>query len=426
MMASSSSLGVASTIQRRDSKFSKRGSSVISDASQRNVQARRILCFALLFALVVTVVTTVYPPFIARNTHIDGDIVAKRNDKIVTLPLHPQMEKVHGMEQYFLFPSYVAHAQHVKAYTNSTTKNNNFTSKTPSPIKGVLIFLHSCKQSGLDVFHLPESRIVVYDALQKGLAVLAPSALNTESKCFSYQDLDHLPIIVDDWTKNHNLQALPRIGMGESSGASFLFFVHKDLNLQSMAVYNTPHTFLDDEWGIAIPTVMLSMPQDDPVASRMTEHYHKLQQLNVSTQLYEVTPRPFTDSLCMSRFPELPRESCQHMFQHFLDKDDGILLNDDGFAQGSMQATTWTRFFQAIETQYVEDQETTVSTVNRVKTSAVYDTTKAGNGHSWFWAVVEQEVKACQAYHAMTADFHHEVLQFVMSHANISVGDGFP
>jgi hypothetical protein len=281
----------------------------------------------------------------------------------------------------------------------------------------VSIFLHACHLSGLDVFHLPESRIVVYDFLQKGLAVLAPAALDVDSKCFSSKDLDHLPVVVEAWTKNHNVQALPRIGMGESSGASFLFFVHKDLNLQSMAIYNSPQTFLDDEWHMAIPTVLLSMPLDDPVASRMTELYHKLQQLNVSTQLYKVSPRPFTDSLCTSRFPELPQEFCQQVFQSIVDKDDGILFNADGFAQGSVQSSSWNKFFQAWEAQYAEHQEATVKTSKT--SSVVYDTTKAGNDHSWLWAVIEQEVQTCQAYHAMTADFHEEILQFVMNHANI-------
>jgi hypothetical protein len=424
MASSSSSFGVASSTQRRDFNFSKQRSSVTFEAIQRNLQARRILCFALLFALAVTVVTTVYPIFIARHTHSDGDIVAKRDGKIVTLPLHPQMEKLYGLEQYYLLPSYVTHSQQAETTSNNSTTrryNNNYTSRSPTPIKGVLIFLHSCHQSGLDVFHLPESRIVVYDALQKGLAVLAPEALNPDSKCFSQQDLDRLPIVVNDWTKNHNLQALPRIGMGESSGGSLLFFVHKVLNLKAMAVYNTPQTFLEDEWGMAIPTVLLSMPLDDPVASRMTEHYHKLQQLNVSTQLYKVTPRPFTDSLCTSRFPELPQEFCQPFFQSILDKDDGILVNADGFVQGSVQSSSWTKFFQTLELQYQEYQK---ATVNKAKSSALYDTTKTYNGHSWLWAVVEQEVQTCQAYHAMTSDFHHEILEFVMIHANISI-DGF-
>lgn len=413
MMASSTSLGGASvnSKSKSDSKFSKRRSSVTIEATQ-NSQTRRILCFVLLFALAVAVVTNVYPSFIARHTHSDGDIVAKRDEKVVTLPLHPQVERLHGLEHYYLLPSYVANTQQ-QSHKNSTS---NFTSKSPTPIKGVLIYLHSCQQSGLDVFHLPESRIVVYDALQKGLAVFAPTAWDRKSKCFSYQDLDTLPTVVNDWTKKHNLQPLPRIGMGESSGASFLFFVHADLNLQSMAVYNTPQMFLEDEWGMAIPTALLSMPLDYPVASRMTEQYNKLRQLNVSTQLFKVTPRPFTDSICTSRFPELPNEFCQQMFQSTSEKDYVNLFNADGFAQGSVQSSSWTRFFQTLETQYLAFQKAT-------PTKAVYDTNKAGNGHSWLWAVVEQEVQTCQGYHAMTADYHEEILQFVMTKANIAVGE---
>jgi hypothetical protein len=351
--------------------------------------------------LAVTVITRVYPQFIAQHTHSDGDIVAKRDEKIVTLPLHPLKEKQQGLEHFYLLPSYL--------WPTKASQNNNstsFTSKTP--IKGVLIYLHACQQSGLDVFHLPESRIVVYDALQKGLAVLAPTSSDRETKCFSYRDLESLPLIVEDWTKNHNLQYLPRMGMGDSSGGSFLFFVYKELLLQSMAVYNTPQMFLPDEWDTAIPTALLTMPLDDPVASRMYTHYQRLQLHNVSTQLFKVSPRPFTDSLCSSRFPEWPLEFCQQLFS----SPDTFLFNADGFAQGSVQQSSlWTKFFENVEAKYKGYFQKDVK--------RTYDSPKAGNGHSWVWAVVEQEVQTCQGYHAMSADFHDEILQFLTLQANI-------
>ncbi|KAG7365024.1 hypothetical protein IV203_038227 [Nitzschia inconspicua] len=419
MMASSSSLGsgggggVLSTNSNRSlriSKFSRRRSSISSD-SVTSSQTRRILCFVLLFTLAVTVITNVYPQFISYYTRSGGDVVAKRDEKIVTLPLHPQMEKIKGQEHYFLLPSYVTSQtqQPSNADQNATTA---FTSKTPTPIHGVLIYLHACHQSGLDVFHLPESRIVIYDALQKGLAVLAPTSADRESKCFSYRDLDSLPQIVEEWTNHHKLQNFPRMGMGESSGGSFLFFVFKELRLRSMAVYNTPQMFLEDEWKFAIPTALLTMPLDDPVASRMTRHFQKLQQHNVSTKLYKVAPRPFTESLCASRFPEWPQEFCQQLFSSM----DSTLFNADGFVQGNVQQSpSWSKFFQSIETKYNAEY-----LPKNGKKPLVYDTSKAGNDHSWVWAVVAQEVQTCQGHHAMTADFHEEIFQFLLNHANIS------
>lgn len=371
-----------------------------------------MLCFVVLFVLVVTVITNVYPQIIANYTHSDGDIVAKRDEKIVTPPLHPQKITLQGREHYYLLPSYITTLQ------QSTNSSSAFTTKTPSPINGVLIILHTCQQSGLDVFQLPENRIVVYDALQKGLAVLAPTAYDRETKCFSYRDLGQLPHLVEDWTSRHKLQYLPRMGMGESSGGSFLFFVYKELNLRSMAIYNTPQIFLEEDWtATAIPTVLLTMPLDDSVADRMTQHYQKLQRHNISTQLYKVTPRPFTSSLCPSRFPEWSLSFCQQLFAS---SSTDSLFNADGFVQGSVhQSPSWTKFFQSVEAKYNGEQAATAASLLQPQ-SIPYATRKAGNGHSWVWAVVEQEVKTCQGYHAMTADYHGEILHFLMTNANIT------
>ena len=48
-----------------------------------------------------------------------------------------------------------------------------------------------------------------------------------------------------------------------------------------------------------------------------------------------------------------------------------------------------------------------------------YDTNRAGIGHSWLWAVVQQEIQSCQGYHAMTAEYHEEILQFLFKNAGI-------
>jgi hypothetical protein len=349
-----------------------------------------------MFVLAAMVVTNVYPQFIQQHTHSDGDIVAKLDESIVTLPLHPKVDKIQGLNHYYMLPS------------------ENNTAMVPL---GVLVYLHSCRQSGLEVFHLPESRIVIQKALEKGLVVFAPSSFHRESGCYTELDSDYLPRIVQDWTRNHRLDALPRVGMGESSGASFLFFVHKELDLKSMAVYNTPQIFPDEEWDTAIPTTFLTMPLDDPVATRTTKHVQMLKQHNISSQLYKVTSRPFTDSLCAVRFPELPRQFCQVSIFQALRAESNLLLNADGFAQGTTDSKPWEKFFRKLEAEYLSYR-------TKVKVPSPYDTNRAGVGHSWLWAVVEHEIQSCQGYHAMTAAFHEDILQFLLQTAEIGVEEG--
>jgi hypothetical protein len=369
-----------------------------SSSTPQQKSRQRFLCFITILSF-AGVVFTKYPQFIHQNTHSEGDIVAKFDDRVITHPLQPQVDTIHGLDHYYMIPS---------------STNSNVTT-----IKGILIYLHSCSQSGIDFFHLPENRIIAYSALQKGLAVFAPSSYDRDSGCYTGNDMDRVGRTVNDWTKRHpQLKQLPRVGMGESSGGSFLFFVYKELKLHSMAVYNTPQGYLGDEWDVAIPTSFLTMPLDVAVSTRMTDHNEKLQSVNVTTQLYKVSPRPFTRSVCTARLPELPNSFCQLVFQTIeRDYSSKTLLDRNGFVLGNVRSQQWTKFFTTINQQFLSADgdnykliETLYDTPSRQQTTG---------GMPWVWAVLQQEIESCQGYHAMTAEFHDDVLQFLMSTAGI-------
>jgi hypothetical protein len=375
-----------------------------------NTGPRQFMCLIILFLCIAVLLAAKYPKFIQSNIHRQGDIVAKLND-ILTLPLQPQKDRTYGLDHYYMLPSSL-----------QSTKHGNTTVVTPT--KGILIYFHSCHQSGLEFFHLPEHRIIAYDALQKGLAILAPSSHDRVSGCYTRTDVDYIRRIVNDWVGRHGLHDLPRVGMGDSSGASFLFFVHSQLNLKGMAIYNSPHGYGRSEYGsdyeredavglasATIPTIFLTMPLDENIFKRTVDHKNSLQALNVSTQLVTVTPRPFTESLCKARLPELPHDFCTQKIFQTLQKEynaHGKLLNTDGFVAAGEGGTAgqWFQFFQKLEAEYQPIRSN-------------YLTEKAGNGRSWLWAVLEQEVKSCQGYHGMSAEWHDEILEFLLESANI-------
>jgi hypothetical protein len=397
---------------RREDGRSRRNSKIVKPNIQTsntiNARPKRFMCLIVLFLCIAVLLAAKYPKFIQHNIHKQGDIIAKLND-IVTLPLQPNKDHMYGLDHYYMLPSSLF-----------STKTNN--TATGTPTRGILIYLHSCHQSGLEFFHLPEHRIIAYDALQKGLAILAPSSQDRMSGCFTRNDMVHLNKVVNDWAGRHNLRDLPRVGMGDSSGASFLFFVYSQLNLRSMAIYNSPQGYRSDNesggkeemsgWESAIPTIFLTMPLDKNLSKRMLDHKSKLQSLNVSTQLVTVTPRPFTESLCAARLPELPHEFCTQKVFQALEKEynsNGKLLNADGFVKAGDAGTAgqWFQFFQKLEAEYQPIRSN-------------YLTEKAGNGRSWLWAVLEHEIKSCQAYHGMSAEWHDEILQFLLDSANIA------
>lgn len=327
---------------------------------------------------------TRYADLIQRTAHGQGEVISKFDD-LVTLPLHPQSDRLHHLDHYFLLPP-----------LNQTTL-------------GVLIYFHSCHQSGLEFFHLPEHRILALDALQRGLGVFAPTSTDRRSGCFTSKDVDSIPRLVDEWLEKHELKDLPRMAIGDSSGGIFLSFVWKDLDLLSMALYNTP---LTDEWDLSLPTAVVMMALDDPIATKAIEHTAMLKQMNVSTQLFRVAPRPFVAALCTTRFPELPIDYCEQIFQT-IRKSYSSLLDSSGFIKGKTKPPwdQWSSLLRKLDSSFQQR--------SHVNDPPRYDTARAGNGKSWLWAIIEQEIRSCQGYHAMTSEWHTEVINFLLINAEI-------
>lgn len=350
----------------------------------------RMTLVVVLLLCIMAFTMSSFPEVIEHYSHSQGKIVAK-TDEIVTVPLKPIQELIQGENHYFMLP------------------------KTFRKAKGVLIVLHSCKRSGLEFFHLPEDRILAQDALKQGLAVLALTSQDRDSGCFTQKDVSWVGNVVDEWARTHGLETVSRYGLGMSSGGSFLFFVHKELKLESMVVYNTPQGFLpaDIEDRAMIPTAFVTMPRDKLMLKEMRSNYNELVQKEIPSQIFRVSPRPFTKSLCTGRFPEMLANDCDSFFE-LLQKDYSQLLDKDGFVAEDLISGQWQTLFETLGL----DSQTN---------ELYFQTALASSGHSWTWAAIEQEVRTCHAYHGMTSEHHSSVLAFLLSPVGApsdgSVGD---
>ena len=348
---------------------------------------QRILCIGFPFCFIALVTMANFNDTIDQYAHQKGNIKAKLDD-VLTLPMQPKSLKIQGVEHYFLLPPILQNG------------------KAPKP-KGILIFLHSCKRSGLEFFSLPEDRIVAQNALDKQLAVLAVTSQNRESGCWTQPDTDWVGGVVDQWAHHFNLQNIPRMGMAVSSAASFLFFVYQPMKLKSMAIYNSPQGFDRSELpGIAIPTAFITMPLDNYISAQMENNFNVMTQAGVPSQLYKVTSHPFTDKLCQARLPEMGAEVCQALF-HLLHKEYPHLLDADSFIKEDLKSGKWQELFRKLDLEHkTEGQE-------------LFATDKSHSGKTWLNAGMEQEISVCQAFHSMTSEHHSSVLEFLMQSAGI-------
>lgn len=366
--------------KRRNSKDGKSLVSGSNEETNRGSSAgrQRKSLIILVFISLAAISSTTSRGVINYYTHSSGRVEIKMDD-IVTVPLQPAQEKIMGVEHYFMLPK-----------------------ETFEKPTGVMVVLHSCKRSGLEFFHLPEDRIVAYDALEKGLAVLAVTSQDRTTGCFANQDVAWVAQVVDEWTATHGLGEIPRVGLAVSSGASFLFFVYKALKLESIAIYGSPQFFLPDDMmdNLAIPTVFVTMSQDKAMTKRIHKNHEQLLRANVAAQLFRVSPHPFTTGFCMSRFPEVMSLECENIFQA-IQKEHPNLLDKDGFVQKDPTDNEWQMLFDGLDLDSKTDE-------------LYYQTQYAFSGHSWLRASLEEEIRSSKGHHAMTSEHHANVLDFLI------------
>jgi len=386
------------------SKRAQRSAASDTDGSRHGVQrstaknttsrVSRTTCFMriVLLCLVISGICIArYPSFIEQNIHTKGDVEVKLND-VVTVPLKPERTFLKNRKHYYMLPPLDA--------------------TIDGKPKGLLIYLHSCRESGLEFFTLPEHRIIARDAIQKGLVVFSPTSFDRDSGCFTQKDAGtYLKTVVSQFVHRNQLQSLPRVGLGHSSGGVLLSFLQNSLQLESMAVYNSPQDYaeLRSQEDALIPTVYLTMSNDGSISNRMNASMSMLQERNINSYHYKASPRPLTKKLCAARLPEVTDVFCDHILET-IQKDHSGLIDADGYVlEGDF--TLWERCFEKLEWEY----ENFADNLDLLK----YERMKSDGERSWLRVILEEEIKTCYGYHAMTAQFHDEILEFLVSNSNM-------
>ena len=192
---------------------------------------------------------------------------------------------------------------------NNNTDGSNTALEAPK-IRGILIVLHNCHETGLHFFQLPESRIMAAHALQRGIAIFSPTAsaassltsakkqpnrlnrplLNAgdtdrEKYCWSASlDGDELlgPLLYE-WVREMDLVNLPRMAIGIANGANLIFdsSLYTTLRLQSMVLYGSHHPMGFDEGDLdrdIVPaTTFVVYPRNKKATEFALQQFKRLQ-----------------------------------------------------------------------------------------------------------------------------------------------------
>lgn len=308
---------------------------------------------------------------------------------LVTPPLVPRGAVISDTEVFFLLPTSIA--------------------------KGVLIYFHGCNHAGQDFFELPEDRIVALAALNRGLAVLSPTSINRKTGCWGHADAENLKDhgVVDKWMASVGLDAsLPRMGMGASSGGSFLFSVYQSLGLSSIAPYISGRGFTESQLEAGVPpTIYVHMAKDRRTANNVEEQHKAIIKTGIPAEQLAVYPHAFTAELCAKRLPEFGDRRCQAFLRDAV-AHVGLVDKKDYTVMASYQSGDWKSVLERhkLDADWEPD----------IKIKGEASRTSFG-GHSWLWASMEEEIAASFGVHEMTAEHRQQVLDFLMKHAGIEL-----
>jgi hypothetical protein len=286
--------------------------------------------------------------------------------------------------------------------------------------RGVLIFFHGCHHGGQDMFELPEDRIVALAALNRGLAVVSPTSQSRGSGCWGQQDrvIFEKTNVIGKWMASAGLsETLPRMGMGASSGGSFLFSAYKSLGLKSIASYVSGKGFPESELtpGNVPATMYVHMPKDYKTADKIEATYKALVRARIPAKQIKIDSHPFTPELCSRRLPEFGDRRCQAFIANVLASNKSLLDKNDMTVLISYRSDgDWKELMEKAKLD--GDLDSSV----KKKQGTLFD--KNFEGHSWMWASMAEEIAASYAVHEMTSEHRREVLDFLMKHAGIEVG----
>ena len=316
-------------------------------------------------------------------------------------------------------------------------------------IGGVVVYLHGCGHSGHDFFLMPEERIIVSEALRRNLAVLSLESIDREWGCWLNDDEDFdengdsggalwnsetKQDVVTEWMERVGLpDHLPRLGMGVSAGASLLFIHHKTLRLNAISSYIIYPGLVDTKnvrsKDYMIPTVFVHMPRDRGTAYHVKNYVSILHSNSVPVEEYEVRPKQFDLSRCVSRLPELGADGCKVWVEYLTSKHPELLDPLTFEVKVDHESPHWLEAWNEVVDLLHDDVHDRADVLY-----ATRDGEKEGDGgigdndecklatlpnktlrdQPWLLACVIEEIGVSFARHKMTAEYLDEVFDFML------------
>ncbi|CAN8279981.1 unnamed protein product [Cochlearia groenlandica] len=281
--------------------------------------------------------------------------------------------------------------------SDPTVENQNGTNliwNIPKSPKAVLFIAHGCQRKAYDFWErslhcqectgLPEELRLVRFALARGFAVLTVSSVG---KCWSLgKERKVVEDVISSWAKKHELDKLPLVALGASSGGYFVSALAKDMRFSSIVVMIAEGVFDQISIGKSYPpTLFVHMPKDVYRQQKIREFLEGLKTEGVDAAEIECFDLPLSSSFLSDRIHGLGLDVSAKVFKLFQDKG---FVDEKGFMKRDGRRTPWK---QGLSEYGISLEQS-------------------------FVTPVEEELNLAYAYHEMTSVESEQIFNWFESH----------
>ncbi|KAI3516915.1 hypothetical protein L1887_16060 [Cichorium endivia] len=217
----------------------------------------------------------------------------------------------------------------------------------PDSPKSVLFLAHGCNGRAANFWDkspncnhcvgLPEERLIVLEALARKFAVIT---ISSKGKCWS---LTKEPLVVKRiinwWVEKQNLENLPLVALGASSGGYFVSMLANKMKFSSIAIMIAEGVYdRIDTTNHYPPTLFVHMPKDNARKKMIDVNLENLRRKGVDVAEIECMELPLTPSFLSDRVPGLDLKISVELFDLFKEKG---FINKNGFLIDDGRVIPW-------------------------------------------------------------------------------------
>lgn len=266
----------------------------------------------------------------------------------------------------------------------------------PESAKGVLFIAHGCHGKAVNFWDrspncpncvgLPEERLLVLHALVQKYAVITISSTDV---CWSFRrDKKNVKSILEWWVHKKNIEKLPMVALGASSGGYFISALATEFHFDSITIMIAEGVFeAMESHSNYPPTLFVHMPKDRRRMSLIAEAIKLLKRKGIDVAEVRCPEFPLTPTFLSDRIPGLDEKTSRKI--HVVLKERGI-LNEKNYMMADGRAINWRKPLR--EKQVMSDGK------------------NEWEGH------IQEELNLAYGYHEMTSLQSGQIFQWFDSH----------